>query len=620
VDADSIIHVFCGKKVEPSRQHVARDLQEGTIAGECMGAQQQQRLGEADRRLNRDEPGGLVHLGTVGQRLAQVWVEREARQHLRLQMEKHHHRGIGVRQSGACLVVVQAACRRAVQAQAAQTHGAHLEGKREHGPNSRGFGRGPEPRPVPPLAGVQVRAENRRVAAGRVEARPFAELELNVLQMSRDGTRCADHPLMAGVVHERHTGPTEIQGRGAVDAQQLRQRASPARVDIERREDLGRGSHASTPRDAGVASKRGHLGPRRRTSEQPGVSMSPTESPRQARPTGYGASGHSELVREIRGRGLLHPRPLYYVLLGSINLSGLAVVVAGLVLLHDSWWAILLAPLYALVSTQIAFFSHDAAHRQIARKAWATAVLCLIHGNLLNGFSYGWWLAKHNAHHAHPNDLETDPDVAAGAIVFDSGQADARTGPGAWLTRHQAGFFFPMLTLEAVNLRVSSVRAVLRPDLRYQKTECVLLLGHVTLYLTLLISTMTWLQALVFFAVHQGLFGVYLGCSFAPSHKGMPVLTPEQAADPLLRQVLVSRNIRGGRTLDVALGGLNLQIEHHLFPSMPRPNLRRAQPIIRRHCRAHGIAYSEATLLASYGMALRHLHQVGQPVPATPPQ
>jgi fatty acid desaturase len=299
------------------------------------------------------------------------------------------------------------------------------------------------------------------------------------------------------------------------------------------------------------------------------------------------------------------------LLLGSLNLAGLLLVAAALVLLRDSWWAILLAPGFAIVSTQIAFFAHDAAHRQIAHGSRAVAVLCLVHGNLLNGLSYGWWIAKHNAHHAKPNDLETDPDVAVGAFVFDSDQASARRGVGAWLTRHQAGLFFPMLTLEALNLRVSSVRAVLTPGLRYRKTEGLLLLVHLTLYLALLLSTLTWAQALVFLVIHQALFGVYLGCSFAPSHKGMLALTPEQTADPLLRQVLSSRNVHGGPFLGLALGGLNLQIEHHLFPSMPRPNLKRAQPIIQRHCQVRGISYAEATLFGSYTMALRHLHRVG---------
>ena len=119
--------------------------------------------------------------------------------------------------------------------------------------------------------------------------------------------------------------------------------------------------------------------------------------------------------------------------------------------------------------------------------------------------SYGWWVAKHNAHHAHPNDLETDPDVGVGAFVWDADQARARTGMASWLTRHQAALFFPMLTLEALNLRVSSVQAVARPGLRYRKTEALLLLGHLALYVALLITTLTWLQALVFLARPPGL-------------------------------------------------------------------------------------------------------------------
>ncbi len=342
--------------------------------------------------------------------------------------------------------------------------------------------------------------------------------------------------------------------------------------------------------------------------------MSSTGSIRQPRTSGDSVSDYSELVREIRGQGLLHRRPLHYVVLAGANLSGLALVVLGLVLLHDTWWALLLAPAFAIVSTQIAFFSHDAAHHQIAQGGRATAALALVHGNLLNGLSYGWWLGKHNAHHAHPNDLATDPDVGVGAFVWDADQARARTGILGWLTRHQAALFFPMLTLEAVNLRVSSVQAVVRPGVRFRKTEALLLLGHFVLYVALVVTTMTWLQGLVFLAVHQALFGLYLGSSFAPAHKGMPPLTPEQTADPLLRQVLTSRNVRGGPAVDFALGGLNLQIEHHLFPSMPRPNLRRAQPIIERHCRERGITYTEAGLIESYAIGLRHLRDVGAPL------
>jgi fatty acid desaturase len=78
--------------------------------------------------------------------------------------------------------------------------------------------------------------------------------------------------------------------------------------------------------------------------------------------------------------------------------------------------------------------------------------------------------------------------------------------------------------------------------------------------------------------------------------------------------------VRGGWLTDLALGGLNYQIEHHLFPSMPRPSLRRSQPLIRDYCQQRGVPYCEASLAGSYAQALRHLSAVGRPSrPVTPP-
>ena len=119
------------------------------------------------------------------------------------------------------------------------------------------------------------------------------------------------------------------------------------------------------------------------------------------------------------------------------------------------------------------------------------------------------------------------------------------------------------------------------------------------------------LQSAVFIVIQQGLFGIYLGCAFAPNHKGMPVLGEDEKIDFLRRQVITSRNIRGGWLTDFAPGGLNYQIEHHLFPSMPRPSLRHAQEPVRAFCDAHGVAYHETDLIASYAQVLRHLNTVG---------
>jgi fatty acid desaturase len=321
--------------------------------------------------------------------------------------------------------------------------------------------------------------------------------------------------------------------------------------------------------------------------------------------------GYGQLTAQIREMGLLRSRPWSYAGHFALVFAALAAIVAAMVIWQDSWWLLLLAPAFGVVATQMGFLGHDVGHLQVTRNATRMRLLGLVDGNLMGGMSFGWWVAKHNAHHAHPNDLEGDPDVRAGVLIFDADQAVDRRGLAGWTTRHQAFLFFPFLLGEAVNLHVASARELFHSGLKQRAPEAVLMLTHYVLYVGLLILTLTLPQALLFVAIHKGVQGLYLGCSFAPNHKGMPILDEAQAADPLLRQVLTSRNIRGGPFTDAALGGLNYQIEHHLFPSMPRANLRRAQPVVQRFCAERGIPYLECSAFASYVAAVRHLHEVG---------
>jgi fatty acid desaturase len=317
------------------------------------------------------------------------------------------------------------------------------------------------------------------------------------------------------------------------------------------------------------------------------------------------------LIAGIRELGLLRRRPWSYAICFGVVLAGMAGVVIAMLSWRDSWWLLALAPVLGIIATQLGFLGHDVGHLQVTRSSTRSRILGLIDGNLLGGLSYGWWVAKHNAHHAHPNDLERDPDVRAGALVFDSGQATQRRGLGAWTTRHQAVLFFPFLLGEAVNLHVSSIRRLFLPGLRLRVPEAIFLGIHFLGYVVLLATTLTWAQALLFVGLHKGIQGLYLGCSFAPNHKGMPTLDADQAADPLLRQVLTSRNVTGGPFIDIVLGGLNYQIEHHLFPSMPRANLRHAQPVVEGFCAQRGIPYAQGSVVASYTAAVKHLHDIG---------
>ncbi|WP_159944973.1 MULTISPECIES: acyl-CoA desaturase [unclassified Nocardiopsis] len=324
------------------------------------------------------------------------------------------------------------------------------------------------------------------------------------------------------------------------------------------------------------------------------------------------------LSRAVSEHGLLRRRRGHYAVRITITLSLLLAAWTAFVLIGPSWWQLVTAAVLAVLFTQTAFIGHDAGHGQIAENQRTNALIGRIHGNLLVGLAFGWWVDKHDRHHAHPNHEGRDPDIAGAALAFSREQAlRRRRGPGRWLARSQAWLFFPMLLLEAFHLRVASVRGILRSTslpTRTRVAEGALLALHTGGYLTVLLLTLTPLQALCFVLVHQGLFGLYMGCSFAPNHKGMPVLEEGTRTGFLRRQVLTSRNVRGGPLTDLVLGGLNYQIEHHLFPSMPRPNLRRARPLVREACERFGIAYHETGVVRSYAEVLRHLHRVGGPL------
>nr|WP_185047825.1 acyl-CoA desaturase [Thermocatellispora tengchongensis] len=307
-------------------------------------------------------------------------------------------------------------------------------------------------------------------------------------------------------------------------------------------------------------------------------------------------------------------RPGYYAVrfavVGALYAGGWAAVF----LVGDSWAQLAVAAFLAVVFAQVALVAHDLAHRQVFRTRRPTEIAGLLVGNLLIGMAYGWWTDKHTRHHANPNHEERDPDVSPEVLVWSRGQAERSRGVSRFIGRWQAYLFFPLLTLEGVNLHVSSFRALARPGYRRRGIEGALLAGHVVLFLVAVFSAMPFGMALAFVAVNQAVFGVYLGCTFAPNHKGMPMLTGDDRLDFLRRQVLTSRNVTGGLAMDIALGGLNHQIEHHLFPSMPAPNLRRARPIVRAYCAEIGVDYQECGLIESYARALRHMHEIGAPL------
>ena len=321
-----------------------------------------------------------------------------------------------------------------------------------------------------------------------------------------------------------------------------------------------------------------------------------------------------ELVRDA---GLTGRRRGYYLITAIVLILMLGGVVTGFVLLGDSWFQLLMAGALGVILTQFAFLAHEAAHRQILSSGKTNDKLGRFLANAVVGISYQWWLNKHNRHHATPNTIGKDPDIERDTISFQPVDAQRQTGILRWITERQGYLFFPLLTLEGLNLHYQSIKYLfVAPRVKRRRRELFTIAIRVVVYLALLFVFLPWGIALAFAGVQLAVFGVYMGGSFAPNHKGMPMVPKTARIDFFTRQVMTSRNIMartrwGNHVLAVVYGGLNYQVEHHLFPSMPRPNLHAVSQIVRQYCAEHQIPYTVATVRESYASVIRYLNKVG---------
>jgi fatty acid desaturase len=271
-----------------------------------------------------------------------------------------------------------------------------------------------------------------------------------------------------------------------------------------------------------------------------------------------------------------------------------------------SWWEVAFAALlFGLALGQVASFTHDCGHRAVLPAGRANDALGLLFGNLVGGVSWNWWRDKHNAHHAHPNDLELDPDVNIKLVALAPEQVALKRGIARWVTRHQAALFVFLLPFEAMHFQLAGVKHLLRARARYRWIELSLLALRTLLLVGGLLVALPASSAVIALIVSEASLGIFFGSIFAPNHKGMPPPPPD--ADYLRRQVVTARNVRPNPLLDFWFIGLNYQIEHHLFPTLARNKLGAARVIVRRFCAERGIPYAEVGFVQSWVEIVRGL-------------
>lgn len=300
----------------------------------------------------------------------------------------------------------------------------------------------------------------------------------------------------------------------------------------------------------------------------------------------------------IRESVLYERRYGYYAIYLFLILCGLAVSLYIVAVTGNLYIQLLNAIFLAFVFVQGGMLGHDLTHQQVFRSVERNRWYGVLVWGLLGGVSAEKWFQKHNNHHKYVNHSVKDPDLDIPFVFSDVQRGSASTGWRKSLLRVQHLLFFPLLPFVYGNMILQSYVYLFRRMSMQSVLEVLLITAHfATLLWALFYFLPSWLATL-FILIHLGVMGVYMSLVFAPNHKGQEVLGADREVT-WMHQITSTRNVRSSHLIFHLFGGLNFQIEHHLFSDMARPNYVKVQQKVREFCKKHSIIYHETTWLGS---------------------
>lgn len=319
---------------------------------------------------------------------------------------------------------------------------------------------------------------------------------------------------------------------------------------------------------------------------------------------------YTMLRAQISSVGLLEKNPLYYWSTGILIAGMLGLSFYFLVTLHSPLLKFLNLFLLAFITVQGGLWGHDLAHHQIFQSQRLYSLIGILWWNLLIGVSFGYWNYKHNRHHAHPNTIEQDGDIYFPVIWFSPMLARGINAFQKKILPYQRYYFLTLFIFPYfVQIEKSMSYLVRQKTMRGIVEKILFFLHHIVIgYLFFAFNSFP--QSLYLLVIYHILVGIYLGLIFSPNHYGMPILPVSNGLDYLREQVSTTRNITPGIFNDILYGGLNYQIEHHLFPTMPRKNLKSARGLVRKFCKENSIAYHETGTFHAFREILKQLDEV----------
>lgn len=315
------------------------------------------------------------------------------------------------------------------------------------------------------------------------------------------------------------------------------------------------------------------------------------------------------LKNEAREKGYFNV-PLWEQALRCVELVGVPTLAFALLAkggLAAAAGAVLLGVHYP----RTAYLGHDVAHNQWGPREEPKARVMLAAAALFQGFGASWWVEKHELHHSFPNGCKTNADGVLTPIDGDIDSApwivwdkllvehnDTAQMSGfskflaPFLRRFQVALFFPLLMLARFNWSWQSIETAARKERTLETALCV---AHWVLGFTLagfLTPYAAW-TGWAWFVGAQLLGGFILAFVFVLNHTGMEVYDAAKAMGFYDRQARSTRNTPSSTFLDWLTGGLNSQIEHHMFPTMARRNLSKMREATRKAMQECGYAYDE---------------------------
>ncbi|MBL4730975.1 MAG: acyl-CoA desaturase [Sulfurimonas sp.] len=307
-----------------------------------------------------------------------------------------------------------------------------------------------------------------------------------------------------------------------------------------------------------------------------------------------------ELKAQVREAGLLERVPIR----GSIEMLA---TIASMILVYtmvyhwnialEFWWApFALAFFMTIIFTRAVFISHDILHTQYLKSKSLAFKLSYPFSAFILSNSSSWWDWKHNVnHHTFCNIPQKDEDIRAMDGAFTKNQK----GNSIWLrnTKYLVfwGSMFFMYPAFIAQSYIFSIKKKNYGELCMMLLHWPLVWGPIFYFLPLS-------DFLIVFVVLNMFLSAWLAFGFITNHLGCEVIEEEEGLKLswLELQMRTSRSLKGKMLTHWFYGGLNTQIEHHLFPKAPRFNLLKVQKMTRDFAKKHNLAYFETSPLRAY--------------------